>query len=101
MTQIGILLILAEVEGPGPWGTRGHDWFSDGSLQGRAGHAGAAELRATAKLSIQLLVQYCTGTLQIIFIQIMHGMRRQYSRVPAPSLWFSLHHVYAVKSEYK
>jgi hypothetical protein len=35
--------------------------------------------------------------------QIMHGMRAQYStcRVSMPSIWWSLSHVYAVKSEYK
>jgi hypothetical protein len=31
----------------------------------------------------------------------MHDMQDQYSRVPTPSLLFSLCHVYAVKSEYK
>jgi hypothetical protein len=41
-------------------------------------------------------------TLQIIIILLMYGMRRQYqyqyARVPAPSHWCSLRHVYAVKS---
>jgi hypothetical protein len=37
----------------------------------------------------------------MIITQIMHDMKDQYSRVPMPSLLYSLYHAYAVKPEYK
>jgi hypothetical protein len=70
--------------------------FCDGSLQERAAWAVAACL-AASQCQVQLLVNR-TCTLRT---QIMHGKRGEYSRVPMPTLWCSLFHVYAVKSEDK
>ncbi len=72
-------------------------------MRGRRGPRFGRELQATVNSSCWYILQdlpfpnhhysnYCT--------MYMHDMRNQYSMVPAPSIWFSLHHVYAVKSRY-
>ncbi len=63
-------------------GWAGHGLFSDGSMQGRAAGAGAAELLKIVNCSCKYII---TCSLLIITTQIMHGLQGQYLKVPMPS----------------
>ncbi len=64
-----------------------------------AAGAEAAELQATIHSSWWYISS--TFNLLIIITHIMHGMQGQNSRLPTPSFWYYLRHVYTVKSECK
>ncbi len=95
LTLIRVLISLARGEGRGAkiwlwWklATAGLHLLLDQGLLSHASH-----------IPIQLLVYSTCSLLIIIITEIMHGMQGQNSRLPTPSFWCSLRHVYNVKSE--